>query len=723
MPSPSSRRPLALLVLAVLHTPLAAQARDTTVRDTSARRLPVVQVLGSVLPAVAPGVASNVPGRTAVLDRAGLRAGRPRHLAEALASEPGVSLYDDLGSAYKPTLVTRGFTASPVVGLPQGVSVFVDGVPVNEPDAGQVNFDLLPLAHVARVEVLSGTASLLGPNSLGGAVNLVTRRGEGRPAGDVALSAGSFGRTALEASGGGTAATGAFRGWSAYAGGGHEREGGWRQLTAARITNGFVNVGRFTARAGLGLQAFAARSRAETAGSLPQSVYAVRADSNLSAGDFEDLDQRHVAVTGYAAVAGGRGAFNLYARRHVAERFNVNQVDDPDVRGFSRNETLGATADWRAARPFGAGTLGLRLGGGGQASRSAIRLLAERIDPGLTTDVVSPIRKLDAFALADYEIGRVTLSGGARYDVARVPFQNRLRPERDTTSTFRRLSPRGGVRVAVAPGLSLYASASQSFRAPAVIELACADPEEPCPLPFALGDDPPLASVVATTYEAGGRWARGWLLLDASAFGTTVRDDIFLFPYREEGEPEGSTIDGYFANLARTRRAGMELGSRVLLPRGHALHATYAYTRATFDSEAEIFSVREAAGEENVVAPGKRLPLVPAHTATVGGVARLPAGVEAGAVARYTGARWLRGDEANATAPLRGYWVTDVRVSYALRAWTVEGVVDNALDRRFATFGTFNLNQGAGRRLERFLTPGRPRSAQLVLRRSFGARE
>ena len=43
-------------------------------------------------------------------------------------------------------------------------------MPVDEPDAGQVNFDLLPTRHVRRVEVLAGTASLLGPNSPGGAL-------------------------------------------------------------------------------------------------------------------------------------------------------------------------------------------------------------------------------------------------------------------------------------------------------------------------------------------------------------------------------------------------------------------------------------------------------------------------------------------------------------------------------------------------------------------------
>ncbi|HEU4628138.1 MAG TPA: TonB-dependent receptor [Gemmatimonadaceae bacterium] len=703
--------PLAAVLLSATATTSRAQGRD------SVATLPAVEVVGSVLAPVVSAAGSGVPARSAVLGADELRVWQPRHLGEALAAQPGVSLYDDLGSPYKTTLVTRGFTASPVVGLPQGVSVLLDGVPVNEPDAGQVNFDLLPLAHVRRVEVLSGTASLLGPYSLGGAVNLVTRRGEGSDWGEIEVAGGSRERYAAQA-----AAAGEARGWQYFAGGGYEREAGWRQLTSARLGSALLNVGRFGPSAGLGLQAFAATSYAETAGSLPASTYAVRPDSNLSAGDFEDLRQLHLAVTGYRTFGGGRGSFTLYHRRHRAERFNVNQVNDPDVRGFADNRTVGALADWRTVRAAGPGALGLRVGGGGSASRSGIRILAERLDPGLTTDVASPIRKLDAYALADYRLGVATLSGGVRYDVVRVPFRNRLDPSRDTTSTFRRLSPRAGVSVAVARGASLYLSAGQSFRAPAVIELACADPEEPCPLPFALGDDPPLAPVVATTYEAGGRWARGGLLLSASAYRTDVRDDIFLFPYGDEDEPAGSTIDGYFGNVRRTRRAGVELAANVTLPGAHALYASYALTRATFRTgDVEIFSIREAEGGENVVEPGDRLPLVPDRTLVLGGTVMLPAAVRLGAEGRYTGRRWLRGDEANETAPLPGVWVADLRLGREFGAWAVEGIVRNLLDRRYATFGTFNLNQGAGDALERFLTPAQPRSVQLVLRRRLGA--
>ena len=130
----------------------------------------------------------------------------PRLLADALATQPGISLYDDLGSAYKLNLSTRGFNVGPVVGLPPGVSVFLDGVRQNEPDAAEVNFDLLPMEHVRRVELLSGSGSLLGANSLGGAINLITRRGDGPLEGELELSGGSYGAASGEGSLGGVTA-------------------------------------------------------------------------------------------------------------------------------------------------------------------------------------------------------------------------------------------------------------------------------------------------------------------------------------------------------------------------------------------------------------------------------------------------------------------------------------------------------------------------------------
>jgi iron complex outermembrane recepter protein len=318
--------------------------------------------------------------------------------------------------------------------------------------------------------------------------------------------------------------------------------------------------------------------------------------------------------------------------------------------------------------------------------------------------------------------GRVTLSGGLRLDAVHIPFRNRLDPRRDTTSLYLEPNPRGGIALDVGGGASLYGSIGRSFRAPAVIELACADPEEPCPLPFALGDDPPLDPVTAVTYEVGGRWTRGPASLGLSVYRTDVANDIFLFPYDDEDEPVGSTIDGFFANIEATRREGVEVESRLQLGRVGSAFLNYALTHATFQADdIELFSIREEAGAgENEIEPGDRLPLVPDHTLRAGLDFALPAGLQGGVVWRYTGRRYLRGDEANEEEPLDGYSLADMRLGYSLGRWQLQGIVRNVFDTRYAAFGTFNLHQAAGDVLERFLTPGHPRTFQLVLRRSFG---
>jgi outer membrane receptor protein involved in Fe transport len=223
--------PIASLVLwAAVAVPrgLRAQVPDSTHRDSAAVTLKEIEVVGSIAPTAGPAIGSGIPARISTVTGEAIEAWEPRLLADALATQPGISLYDDLGSAYKLNLSTRGFNVGPVVGLPPGVSVFLDGVRQNEPDAAEVNFDLLPMEHVRRVELLSGSGSLLGANSLGGAINLITRRGTGPLEGELELSGGSYGAASAE---------GSLSGLTAgktdyYLAGGYEREDGWRKATA-----------------------------------------------------------------------------------------------------------------------------------------------------------------------------------------------------------------------------------------------------------------------------------------------------------------------------------------------------------------------------------------------------------------------------------------------------------------------------------------------------------
>ncbi len=722
------RRLTGLIALTlVLVVRLQAQQVDSTRRDTTAQQLQTIEVTGSIVPTAGPTIGSGVPARISTVTGEALESWEPRMLPDALETQAGVTTYDDEGSAYKISLSSRGFSASPALGTPQGVSVFLNGVRQNEPDASEVNFDLMPLDHIAKVELLSGSASLLGPNSLGGAINLITQRGSGPPGGEIELTGGMYGTYEGEASVSGSTRNN----WDYYVAGGYGHETGWRQLTAATTYNGFLSLGHTAATRGFHFWAMGGRSRAELAGSLPEAILDTNPSVNFTPGDFENIHEFQGAFTGYQKVGPSRFTLTLYGRTTNSDRFNVNQAPDPSARFFGDTRVLGATADWRWSRPLrDNATLSFRLGADAVRTWTYVQIFnlenngtlptdqLVNAPATITTDVQSEGGDAAAYGLADLKVGSVTLSGGARYDYVRIPFTDRLDPANDTSSSYHRLNPRVGASVDLGQGVSVYGSWGESFRAPNLIELTCADPNASCPLPNALGADPPLDPVIAKTVEGGARLVTSHFILDGSAYRTTVDNDIYFIA--------NSLIGGYFANIGTTRREGIELSGQAFLPGGHTVYANYAYTRGTFQETLQIFSARANADPSsplfgnNLVQPGDHLPSTPANTLRAGASFKLPAGLTAGLDIRYTGRQWLRGDEANETSQLPGYSITNARLGWEWKGWSILGIVGNVFDTRRAVFGTFNRNETTGQ-VERFLTPAQARQFKVVVRRSFGA--
>jgi outer membrane cobalamin receptor len=158
-------------------------------------RLPAVEVSAPARLPDAPLPIDHVPGSVQVITGDAVRASGAANLQEYLTRLPGVTINDEQGNSQQPDVSFRGFQATSVTGVPQGISVFVDGVRVNEPTVEEVNFDLLPLDDIERIEVVRGPTALFGRNTLGGALNIVTRRGgearESSPASRPAASAGA----------------------------------------------------------------------------------------------------------------------------------------------------------------------------------------------------------------------------------------------------------------------------------------------------------------------------------------------------------------------------------------------------------------------------------------------------------------------------------------------------------------------------------------------------
>jgi outer membrane cobalamin receptor len=140
--------------------------------------------------------ADKLPSTTRTLSSEDVsRSGTP-NLTRALNDQLGsVSINDDLDDPFQPDILFRGFEASPVLGTPQGLAVYQNGVRINEAFGDTVNWDLFPDIAIDRVDVMSSNP-VYGLNALGGAVVLTMKNGFTYQGGEAELS--GFGAPVLQ---------------------------------------------------------------------------------------------------------------------------------------------------------------------------------------------------------------------------------------------------------------------------------------------------------------------------------------------------------------------------------------------------------------------------------------------------------------------------------------------------------------------------------------------
>ena len=184
-PARSAASWAALTFLALSALPLQAQTRD----------LQTIDVVGTT-PLGGVGVAlSEFPANAQTLDDKDAREQGVTNLADLLNNNLGsVSVSNGTGNAYQNDVNYRGFQASSLLGAPVGLSVYFDGIRMNEPFGSVVNWDLIPMNAMSRTSVLPGSNPLFGLNTLGGALVMETKNGQDHPGSSIGVLAGSFNR-------------------------------------------------------------------------------------------------------------------------------------------------------------------------------------------------------------------------------------------------------------------------------------------------------------------------------------------------------------------------------------------------------------------------------------------------------------------------------------------------------------------------------------------------
>ncbi len=755
----TKRYPIRALFLALCSTAGMASAEN----PATALEAPTVEIIGTTpLPGI--GVPVNqVPANVQATTGAEIQKQKTLDLSEFLDNNLGsVTLNHGQNNPFQPDVNFRGLSASPLLGTPQGLSVFMDGVRVNEPFGDVVNWDLIPQNAISTITLIPGSNPVFGLNTLGAALSVNTKSGFQYPGASASIYGGSWGRKAAEVEYG-------VHGENAdlFLAGNFLDEDGWREHSPSRIQTLFTKVGLEREDTDLDVSLMLADNKLEGTQALPLGWL----DARKQAYTWPDRNENQLAFLNVKAshflAQDKLLAGNVYYRRYTNDNFSSNVNDDckdasqnpgfcsggilsgePQAindRSTIKTTGYGGSVQLTLLHDLGGKKNNFTIGASADVGRTDYSQSEEdadfTADRGTVGNGVSSI-ETDVKTTNDYygvyltdtysfnEQWHLSLSG--RYNWANVTIEDQtgLEPALNGDHTFKRFNPAAGLNFNPTPALSTYVAYSEGMRAPTPVELTCADPGAPCRLPNNFLADPPLEKVVSKTMEAGvrGRWteALGW---NASVYRTDLNDDIIFI------SSGGAVNAGFFQNAGKTRRQGLELGLHGRIGK-LSLAANYGYIDATFESALTLNSPANSSADpitnDIQVSPGNKVPGIPEHSLKLRMEYELTEAVSLGTNIMYFSSQYARGDENNqdANGKLPGYTLVNLDARYQLNKQLMFfGRITNLFDRQYETLGVLGENffNGPGRTFdagnvtaEQFRSVGAPRGIWVGVKYDFG---
>jgi outer membrane receptor protein involved in Fe transport len=673
---------------------------------------------------------------------------QPLDLSDLLNRSFGsVSINHAQNNPLQPDLNFRGFTASPLLGLPIGLSVYQDGVRINEPFGDTVNWDLISTSAIEDVQMIAGANPVFGLNTLGGALSLRMKNGFTFQGTDVGALTGSFGRQVFTAESGGNNGT-----WGYYANADYFQEDGWRDFSASNALRLYGAASYRGEGSTLDLSLAHADTKLRGNGTSPIELLQEDREAVFTYPDITQNKLTQVIVTGTQDLSSiMQLAGNVFYRKIRTRSFNgdgtifeecgdflceedsgqplrdqngdlipaelddeelnaINNIGRREQKGYGLSGQLNLRADAFAHKNVF--SIGAAWSRGETDYGSAIEvasltedrsttttgIFADELRTAVSTSVdTSSLYFVDSFSLT--EAVALTLAG--RYNDIRTKLNDEsgINPDLNGRHSFSRFNPAIGVTAKIAPTASLYASAGESARAPSPVELACASEDAPCNLPNAFLADPPLKQVVARDYEIGLRGGETeGLRWNVDYFYTLNRDDIL---FQTTGGAQGNV--GFFQNAADTRRKGLELEfSRKVS--NLTWFADYSYVKATYENDFVVSSPNHPVFDPPVddspqapqivgdgqllVTKGRTIPGIPRHQANLGLDVALDPNLSIGGDASLRSGVYLRGDEVNLLSKTGSYAVFNLHAQYRYGDHTiVYARVENLFDRDYETFG------------------------------------
>ena len=764
---------LRIASVAALAAPVAAVAQQNAGAgaDASTVSLPEIRVIGTTpvppaRPAAAPAAATSaataaepgaidrdkVPANVQTLSAADFDHAKAPDLLDALARAlPGVALGDQTGNQFQLDLNYRGFIASPVIGTPQGLAVYQNGVRINEVFGDIVNWDFIPENAISRMTLVPSNP-VYGLNAIGGALSFEMKNGLTYRGVEGEVSGGSYGRIGASVQAGGQ--TGNLSG---YVTADAIDDAGWRQDSPSQLRRVYADLGARGETTEFHLTFTGASNTFGAAAATPvqmldqdwASVYTLpqNTDNQLA---FLTASANWKPTDGWTYQA--NAYFRAFRQSHVDGNATAAQnsgCPDPAVLCFSNlNGTLSNLITTTGQTVPASGLLGSSVLGeidrtftatnsfGGLAQAATAETLfghgnnfvaGMSVDRGLVqfsssselgtinanqfpfvqgtglfidqpSGDVAPVglgaQTLYAglYTTDTFDVTpRLAVTAGARFNFAQINLQDELGndPLLNGSHNYARLNPAIGAAYKLTRSLTLYGGYAEANRAPTPLELACSDPLRPCLIDNALVGDPDLKQVVSHTFEAG---LRGRFDIGGGLLNWTV--GVYHTLNTDDIINVASPIPGheYFQNGGDTLRQGVEAQASYAWDRWN-VYANYTYVDAVFLNALTLsspFNPYANAAGNIFVTPGDHLTGIPDFRFKLGAEYRVTPPWKIGADLAVIGSQYLVGDESNQNPKMPAYWTVNLHSSYQVtKNIEVFALVKNLFNQHYYVYGTF----------------------------------
>lgn len=593
-------------------------------------------------------------------------------LVEVLDKVESVQFRTYSGNSSQSQIDMRGFGGDNPFGK---TLIMLDGRRLNRTDMASINWLQMPVNSVEKIEIVRGPGSVLyGDAAIGGVINIITKKGQGKPTFNVSAIGGSYGLHDER-----IGVNGASGKWTYALTGENNFSSGYRDRSKYSAQGGGLDVG-YSASDLLNVSLGVSFNRVDY--QMPGALTKEQMDQDrrqyqpampdyyMNANDDNDGSDKYTNINFDVKSfwgAWGRTEINfLYGKKdlrmNMPSWFSYNYSDtDADTYGVMPRYVLEKAI-------FG--------------FYNKVILGLDYYNEPYRKDIFSDRKRTDKLSTADFKreslgyyirdefslLKNLIISSGCRFERSSIEGSNV-----DDTTSSNDFTDQKNIYEAEAyeAGLTwLWGEQSKVFAKYATVYR----------IPFL--DEVASFSGFGGSFLTGLEKEKGKSMEMGAEYYPVKNMKLGLALFRVDMEDEieyvydPSTFTGENRNTGETRHDGVEISFAYLWSQYFKLFGNYTYHKATFEK-----------GFYNK----KEMPMVPKHAANAGFEIYMPYNITLRSELQHVGRAYLSGDQDNSTEKLDERTLLNIYLQYKLvmekLKFTAFLGVDNVADVKYSSFG------------------------------------